>query len=103
MKITVTKTEVYDYDLKKEIRRLKKCFKGEQLQRQMDILHAAFIERDDIKFRELYYALPDCKEHGWSEMEYVGSWINFFGGGNWCREYLVEEDHVVDFEKLEKL
>lgn len=103
MKITVTKTEVYDYDLKKEIRRLKKCFKGEQLQRQMDILQAVFVEKDMVKFEELYYALPYCEKLGCSEMEYVGDWVNAFGGGNWRCGSLVDSDHVVDFEKLEKL
>lgn len=103
MKITVTKTEVYDYDLKKEIRRLKKCFKGEQLQRQMDILRAVFVEKDMVKFKELYYALPYCEKWGCSEMEYVGDWVNAFGGGNWRCESLVDSDLVVDFEKLKKL
>ncbi len=103
MRITVTKTEVYDYDLKKEIRRLKKCFKGEQLKRQLDILQAVFVEKDMEKCEKLYYALPYCEKHECSEMEYVGDWVNVFWGGNWRCGFLIGSDHVVDFEKLEKL
>lgn len=103
MKITVTITEIYDYDLKKEVCRLKKCFKGEQLKRQMDILQAVFVEKDIEKFEKLYYALPYCEKHECCEMEYVGDWVNVFGGRNWRCESLIKEDHVVDFEKVKKL
>jgi hypothetical protein len=75
MKIKLNIEREYIFNLEPEIKRLKKCFKGAQLRRQMDILNA-FIEGDLKKMEELYFALPYCKKRECSEMEYVGSWMS---------------------------
>lgn len=103
IKITSTQTKVYEYDLGSEIFRLKKCFKGKQLERQMDILQAVFVQKDMKRFEELYYALPYCEKYGCSEMEYVGDWINIvIEGAHECFD-LVSRDYKIEYERLEKL
>lgn len=74
MKIHVEINREYIFDLEPEIERLKMCFKGEQLKRQMDILNC-FIEGDLEKMEELYNSLPECKKRECSEREYVGLWM----------------------------
>jgi hypothetical protein len=78
MKIKLKIEREYIFDLKPELKRLKKCFKGKQLERQMDILNA-FVEGDLKKMEDLYYALPYCKKRECSEMEYVGLWMSSLG------------------------
>jgi hypothetical protein len=77
MKIKLKIEREYIFDLEPELKRLKKCFKGAQLKRQMDILNA-FVEGDLKKMEDLYYALPYCKKRACSEMEYVGPWMRSF-------------------------
>lgn len=74
MNFTQTKIYKWHLDVDAEKDRLKLCFKGRQLRRQLDILRA--IQKHDIKTAlELYDNLPDCPENGWTEREYVGAWI----------------------------
>jgi hypothetical protein len=75
MKIKLKIEREYIFDLEPELKRLKECFKGAQLKRQMDILNA-FIEGDLKKMGDLYYALPRCAKKECSEMEYVGPWMS---------------------------
>ena len=72
MKITIKKEFVFD--LAEEKRRLKRCFKGKQLARQMAIVNA-FESRDFQKCVELFDKLPYDKK--FSEKEYVGLYFNF--------------------------
>lgn len=81
MKITRTKTEVFEVNVEKERERLKSCFKGKQLKRQEAILDAMFIEQNLEKVRELYHALPYCSKGGCAEQEYTGLWLCVFTGG----------------------
>ncbi len=91
MKITRTKTEIFDIDLETEQARLKKYFKGKQLARQQAIFDAMFVEKDLGKVQELYDALPYCKRSECPEQEYVGAWITIFTGGDWG-EWPIETD-----------
>lgn len=75
MEIEVTKT--YKFDLVKERKRLHKCFKGKQLQRQLDLVQA-FEDQDWKKFGKLYDALPECPKRECTEKEYVGMEISNF-------------------------
>lgn len=98
MRIKKVKTEIYEYDLDEEIKRLKKCFKGDQLQRQLDIIDALFVEKDFVKTGKLIDELPYCEEGGCPEQEYVGMWSSIFGSSSWgCYENLIEEDTTYDF------
>jgi hypothetical protein len=97
MKITRTKTEVFEFDLDEEIKRLHSCFKGKQLKRQLAILDAIFKEKDLKKAQQLIDALPRCKERECSEAEYCGMWMSIFGA-SWGL-YPVSVDVVIDYEK----
>lgn len=99
MKITRITTEVFEFDVEGEKKRLHTCFSGEQLQRQLDILHAVFEEKDLEKAQNLVFSLPRCPEHECSEAEYCGRWIDIFTGGGWGeKEMLVEEDILYKYE-----
>ena len=102
MKITRIFTDIFEFDIDQEIKRLKECFKGHQLQRQMNILHAMFVEKNIEKVMRLYYSLPECKKHGCTEMEYVGMWMEIFSG-NHCGTYLIKRDTVYDFDKFDEI
>ena len=82
MKIEVITTEIYDFDVEKEKKRLKKCFKGGQLKRQMEILDA-FLAEDFKLLDNLYHSLPRCEEQECAEQEYVGLWISIYTGSDW--------------------
>lgn len=97
MRITKTKTLVYDFDPKKELDRLYECFKGKQLKRQLDIFSAVFDEKDLKKAEELYDALPYCKKHHCPEQEFVGFWWSIFNGGWGENEYLIHWENKFDF------
>jgi len=84
MKITVTTIESFDYNTDAEYKRLRDCFEGDVLKRQLDILDAFLNGDDDFsKVRELFNNLPHNEESGCSEREFVGDWITFFTGGGW--------------------
>lgn len=97
MKIIRRKTETFEFDYNKEIKRLKKCFKGEQLRRQLDIIEAMFKEKNLNKVEELYFSLPYCEKEECPEQEFVGLWIYIFAGGWGENEYLVDEDTTYEF------
>jgi len=82
VQITRITTEVFDFDVEAEQKRLKSCFKGAQLKRQEAILNA-FLEGEVEKLKKLYDKLPRCKELECSEAEYVGEWISVFTGSDW--------------------
>lgn len=83
MKIKKVKTEIYEFDLDEEIKRLKSCFKGQQLQRQMDIIDAMFNEKNIIKASDLINNLPYDEDEECHEGEYVGMWTAVFGNVGW--------------------
>ena len=97
MKIKRVKTEIFEFDLDEEIKRLHKCFNGRQLKRQLAIVNAMFKDKDFEKAAKLYYNLPRCKERECSETEYVGIWMCIFTGGWGEHTHLVESDTTYDF------
>jgi ribosomal 50S subunit-associated protein YjgA (DUF615 family) len=98
MKIRKVTTEIYDYDLDKELERLHKCFKGKQLKRQLAIIDALFKEKDMEKTGKLIDELPRCKKHECSEAEYLGAWTSIFGHSSWgAYESLKESDTTYEF------
>jgi hypothetical protein len=79
MKIKRIKTEIFEFDYGKEIKRLHDCFEGKQLGRQLNILKAAFEDKNLDVAAELISDLPYCdKEECW-EVEFVGSWAGILG------------------------
>lgn len=80
MKITTITTKEFEYDEKKELKRLKKCFKGDVLKRQLEIFDA-FKAQEWDKMKELYFELPYDEEEECPEAEYVGAWIDIVFGG----------------------
>jgi hypothetical protein len=81
--ITITKitTKVYEFDYDKELKRLRDCFKGKQLKRQLDILNTIFIDKDIKKAVDLVDKLPYCPKEECSEEEFCGAWYGIFFGG----------------------
>lgn len=98
MKIKKVTTEIYEYDLDKELERLHECFKGRQLKRQLAIIGALFNEKDFKKAGDLIDTLPYCKRGGCLEREYLGMWASIFGHISWgiC-ESLKESDTTYEF------
>lgn len=92
VEITRTKVAKFEFDIDEELERLHSCFKGKQLQRQLDIINAMFVEKDLEKVKKLYEELPRCKRDGFPEQEYVGLWISIFTGGWGEWEYLKDSD-----------
>lgn len=98
MKIIKRIEEVYEFDLEKERKRVNKCFEGEQLQRQLDILDAMFVEENFEKVKELYHNLPYDEEEECAEQEYVGLWLAIFSYGGWGASP-IEETSTYEFVK----
>jgi hypothetical protein len=99
MKIKKVTTEIYEYDLDKELERLHKCFKGKQLKRQLDIIDALFNEKDFKKTGKLIDELPYCNKGGCPEQEYLGMWTSIFGERSWgAYESLKESDITYEFQ-----
>jgi hypothetical protein len=73
MKIIVNRTEVFDFDYDKEIER-------EQLQRQLDFINTALIEKDSEKALEIYDNMPYDEENECPEQEYTGLWTGIIWG-----------------------
>lgn len=96
MKIRVTIVEDYEYDEKKELKRLKKLFKGEQLQRQLVIFNH-FLNQEWDQMKEAYHALPYDEEEECAEQEYVGMWSSIIFGGWGNGEYLKDTYRTVEF------
>lgn len=81
MRIKITTVQEYEYDIDEEKRRLRSCFKGDVLKRQLDLLDA-FLNQDFDKVEELYHNLPYDKKKECPEQEFTGLWISIFYG-NW--------------------
>lgn len=92
MKIIKRIKETYEFDLEEERKRLKSCFKGNQLKRQEAILDAMFVEKNFEKASDLIDALPYCKEQECPEAEYVGAWVTIWSGMFSSLLVPVEED-----------
>ena len=71
MKMRIRISHVVEIDLAKEEKRLKKCFKGKQLKRQMVILEA-FKKGDWNHCADLIQVLPSDPQYECSEAEYIG-------------------------------
>lgn len=98
VKITRTKVEKFEFDIDEELERLHSCFKGKQLQRQLDIINAMFVEKDLEKVKKLYEELPRCKREECAEQEYVGLWISIFTGGWGEWKYLEDSDTFYEID-----
>ncbi len=98
MKIILTRVEEYKYDPDKELDRLKSCFKGAVLKRQMAIFNA-FLKEDWEKVKALYNALPYNSKEGCPEQEFVGVWSSIVYGGWGSGEYLQNESRSVEIIK----
>lgn len=97
MKIIRRKTETFEFDLDEELKRLHSCFKGKQLQRQLDIIDAMFKEKDFEKAQKLIDELPHCEKRGYWEAEYVGLWSQIFTGGFCENKYLTNWDTTYEY------
>lgn len=74
MKVVLTKTVEFEFNPELEITRLKACFKGRRLKRQMEILEH-FLSGDHDKMEACYIALPYDATNECAEQEYVGMWF----------------------------
>lgn len=96
MKIKVTTEELYEFDEKRELQRLKACFKGEILERQLKIFNH-FLKGENDELQEEFYNLPYDEEEECSEMEYVGLWMGIISGDQSRYKYLVDMKSTVEF------
>ena len=74
----------FELDFSNELKRLRQCFKGKQLERQLNLIRLF----QAGKFNELesaFESLPQCRRDGCSEKEYVGTWL-------WCYAATVRKD-----------
>lgn len=78
-KIKRIKTEIFEFDYDKEIKRLHSCFKGKQLKRQLNILKAVFEDKNLEVASELIEDLPYCNKEGCWEVEFLGPWSGMLG------------------------
>lgn len=101
MKITVTKREVFDFDYDEEITRLKECFEGEQLQRQLDIINTALIDKDFDTCEYMIVKLPYCENACCPEQEFVGEWQNIIYGGvsNHYKRWVIDDEIQIDISE----
>jgi hypothetical protein len=96
MKITTITTKEFEYDDKKELKRLKKCFKGDVLKRQLEIFDA-FKAQEWDKVKDLYHDLPYNDDEECAEQEFVGSWIDIICGGWSENSYLTKTWKEISF------
>lgn len=99
MKIKRIRTEKFEFDYDKEIKHLHDCFKGEQLKRQLNILKAAFEDKNLDVAAELVQDLPYCDEEGCWEVEFLGSWAGILGltSGFMINTHLVDWDTEYEY------
>lgn len=96
MKITKTTTTEFEFTFEVEEKRLRKNFKGDQLQRQLSILNH-FKNGDYSAMSEAYDALPYDEDEECSEKEYIGLWCSIlFGGWN---EYTQTKGFKITFKR----
>jgi hypothetical protein len=95
MKIKITTVQEYDYDIEKEISRLREVFKGSVLKRQLTLLNA-FLAQDLDKVEHLYHMLPYNKKEECPEQEFVGLWISILWGEWPHSKFLKHEKKLVE-------
>lgn len=88
MKVKLARTESVEYDLSRELKRLRHCFKGETLGRQL-LLIKYLLEGKIYELAELYDSLPYNEKNECPEKEYVGGWLRFLFNGDL---FLMDED-----------
>lgn len=96
MKIKVTVIKEYEYDEAKELARLKSCFKGAVLKRQLAIFNA-FLAKDLEKVSELYHELPYNSKAGCPEQEFVGIWMSILADSWGIGEYLTNQETLYEY------
>ena len=64
----------FELDFTKELKRLRRGFKGAQLARQLKLIKL-FQAGEFAKLEKAYNQLPYSKSSGCSEKEYVGTWL----------------------------
>lgn len=95
MKIQLTIVENYEYDEQEELKRLKDCFEGEQLDRQLAIFNH-FLNQEWDKMKEAYFNLPYDDKEGCPEQEYVGLWSYIVFGGSSSYNFLKKSYRTVE-------
>ena len=95
MKIIHTKTTCFEYDENRERSRLKHCFKGATLDRQLKLFNA-FLTGDFLAVDRLYNKLPS------HEKEFVGLWIYMVGGQDdfLTAQYVSKRESSVKIKKM---
>jgi hypothetical protein len=98
MTIKMARTESIDYDIDRELKRLRKCFNGKTLERQLLLIK--YLLEDRLKeLAELYDNLPYNDKNECPEKEYVGSWLGFlFNGDTWILSDSEMNSHKISVE-----
>jgi hypothetical protein len=82
MKIKITITRVFDFDIEEERKRITAVFSGDQQKRQLEILDA-FLQLDFDTLKQKLSELPYDTKRECHEKEYVGGWIDILQDNGW--------------------
>ena len=96
MKFKVITTKTFEFDVEEEEKRLKKCFSGERLERQMNLIEL-FKQNKLEDLYEAYMELPYNDEDEYPEQENVGLWFSALYGGWGENELLIGEEKKIEF------